>query len=254
MSQDNFSGRLLLPNVDFGAVRDGRRSPLFHYDVDLSVAHSVALGNPVILSVAGDSFYVDKNPSLIGSATVHFQDTTFGSAPAPVFCEPGFIAKVPFTQLLIENTAQPGKIFRFHYGVAIDFTPGASSSVNINGNVMIVPPSYTGAGILTPLVPGPNVIIPPASNVAGIILSQMNVGTEVTVNGLFSVIARNAPPANISDADVIGTSEITCVTGAARTLNYRLPSPVSIPAGKGIYVYVQAGTIYSLSLASAVYI
>lgn len=138
MNQDNYGGILLRPDVDFGQVRDGRRSNLFYYDVDLTVARSSAAGTALVLSVAGDSFFVDKNPAKVGPATVHFQDTTSGTTPAPVYCEPGFIAKVPFTQVLIENVAQPGMIFRFHYGVNIDFQPGASSSVNVNGSVSVI--------------------------------------------------------------------------------------------------------------------
>jgi hypothetical protein len=138
MVKDNYDGILLRPEIDFAQVRDGRRSGLFYYDVDLSVTHNQSNGTHIVLPIAGNSFYVDKNPALIGNAIVHFQDTNFGTAPAPVFCEPGFIAKVPFTQIFIENVAQPGKVFRIHYGVDIDFQPGASSSVTVNGNVSVV--------------------------------------------------------------------------------------------------------------------
>lgn len=138
MNNDTYSGILTRPSTDFNEVRDGRRSSLFYYDVDLSVARSVLAGTAIVLGVAGDSFYVDKNPVKTGAATVHFQDTTSGTAPAPVYCELGFIAKIPFTQLLIENLAQPGKIFRFFYGVDVDFQPGASSSVVVTGTVQTV--------------------------------------------------------------------------------------------------------------------
>lgn len=127
------------PTTPFDAVRDGRRSPIFYFDVDLTNARSKAANTHLLVNVAGDSFLSDKNPYLCGDATVYFQDTALtGLAPAPVYVEPGFIARVPFTQLLIENEAQPGKILRVHYGVNIDFTPGASSSVNVNGSVEVI--------------------------------------------------------------------------------------------------------------------
>lgn len=134
----SYSGALTPSSTDFNEVRDGRRSSLFHYDLDLGVARSQSDGTHFVLPAAGNSFYVDKNPALVGSATVHFQDTTFGNAPAPVFCEPGFIATVPFTQLFFENEAQPDKIFRFMYGVDIDFQPGTSATVAITGNVRVI--------------------------------------------------------------------------------------------------------------------
>lgn len=145
MMKNSYEGILQRPDIDFDEIRDGRRSALFYYDVDLSVARSVSAGTQLIVSTAGDSIYVDKDPTKLGNATVHFQDVTSGTTPAPVYCEPGFIARVPFTQLLIENLVQPGKIFRFFYGVAIDFVPGASTNLVVSGAVNNTPFNFTRA-------------------------------------------------------------------------------------------------------------
>lgn len=123
------------PSSDFRAVRDGRTSTLFYYDVDLTAGRSVIAGNALILPLTGNVFYADTAPQ-IGNTTVHFQDTNLSSQGAPVYISPGFIAKVPFTKLLIENTAQPGKILRFFYGVDVDFISG--NNIAISGNVNIV--------------------------------------------------------------------------------------------------------------------
>jgi hypothetical protein len=128
----------LPPNVDFGMVRDGRRSPLFYYDVDLTNARSIGAGTAETLPLAGDVFMADMNPDLQGDAVVHFQDTNLSSQGAPVYVTRGAIWKLPFTKMLIENAAQPGKRLRFFYGVGVDAAPGASSSVNIAGTVSVI--------------------------------------------------------------------------------------------------------------------
>jgi len=120
------------PSIDLDAVRDGRRAPLLYLDVDLSTVQTIAGGNPVILPISGNSFYVDQDPSIVGNATVHFQDTNLQASSAPIFVGAGFIAKVPFTQLLIENkTAQAGKKLRIVYGTDVDFTAGVNATIAV---------------------------------------------------------------------------------------------------------------------------
>lgn len=128
----------LPPNVDFGAVRDGRRPPFFHYDLDLSTARSLAAGTAEVVELAGDSFYSDIDPVNQGDAVVIFQDTNLSANGAPVYVTRGHIVEAPFTRLLIENAAQPGKRLRFFYGVGIDFKPGAASTVNVSGSVRVI--------------------------------------------------------------------------------------------------------------------
>lgn len=236
---DNYMGQLLSPDVNFSQVRDGRRSPIFYYDVDLTSARSIAAGTHLVLPVAGDSFFVDKSPTLVGPATIHFQDTNFGLASAPVYCEPGAILNVPFTQLLVENTAQPGKVFRFFYGVSLDFTPGSSSSVSIVGNVSIVPPvlsatfQYDFSGTT-----GAQTLIAPASNPSGIILQTMTVfyqspGAAATP----AVSYRTSPPASNISSGTFAHTHMDAV-GGSEFKSYALPAPLSIPAGNGLYLYL----------------
>jgi hypothetical protein len=135
---DNIYGnKLLRPDVDFGMVRDGRRSPIFHFDVDLGTARSIAAGTHAIINLAGDSFYADLDPVNQGEAVVHFEDVNLGAPGAPIYVTRGQIVNTPFTRLLVENTAQPGKRMRFFYGVGLDFKPGASSTVTVNGTVSV---------------------------------------------------------------------------------------------------------------------
>lgn len=124
-----YSGVLLQPTISFDGVRDGRRSTLAWQEIDLSVPRSILNGTHLVINMAGDSFYADKGLSQ-GNAVVRFQDTNLSAGGFPAFAEPGFIGRVPFTQILIENDAQPGKKFLFAFGVNVDFSAGSSTSVN----------------------------------------------------------------------------------------------------------------------------
>lgn len=120
------------PSIDMDAVRDGRRAPIFYIDIPLDSTFSIAGGNALVLPISGNSFYIDQDLSVAGNAYVHFQDTNLQASSVPLYVGAGFIAKVPFTQLLIENkTAQAGKIIRIVYGVDIDFTAGVNATIAI---------------------------------------------------------------------------------------------------------------------------
>jgi hypothetical protein len=137
--QNIYDKVLLGSDVDFNKVRDGRRAPFGFYDVDLSTERSIAAGTQLVLDpIAGDSFYADLDPVNQGDAIVTFQDTNLSAHGSPVYITRGHIVYQPFTKLLIENAAQPGKRLRFFYGVGADFRPGASSSVNVSGVVEVV--------------------------------------------------------------------------------------------------------------------
>lgn len=249
MTKGNYSGIFLQPDVDFSQVRDGRRSSLFYYDVDLSVARNVKLGTELILPVAGDSFYVDKNPSLVGPATVHFQDVTSGIAPAPVYCESGFIASVPFTRLLIENTAQPGKIFRFHYGIDIDFQPGTASTLTISGAVSVTTSIGDGGVICTPIFGPLNAatqLIAPTTNVSGINFYSASceihtlAASLATETSRFTVHASPSPnltsgiPLTKNSSITLHRGGVTGVAGASLRIS-EINKILVIPAGWGVY-------------------
>lgn len=120
------------PSMDMEAVRDGRRAPLLYLDIPLDTVQTIANGNPVILPLSGNSFYIDQDTSIVGNAVVHFQDTNLQQSSAPIYVGPGFIAKVPFTQILVEvKTAQAGKILRIVYGTDVDFTAGLNATISV---------------------------------------------------------------------------------------------------------------------------
>lgn len=126
---------LLAPTTDFEQVRDNRCSMPLWMDIDLSTQRLISDSTAMSINIAGNSFYIDADTSIVGNATVHFQDTNLGNASAPIYVNAGFIANVPFTQILVENTAQSGKRLRIFYGVDIDFQAGVNASINITGTV-----------------------------------------------------------------------------------------------------------------------
>lgn len=137
------------PKTDFAAVRDGRNSLPLWMDIDLTSARSISAGNALSINIAGNSFYIDQDTANVGNSTVHFQDTNLGNSSAPLFVSAGFIANVPFTQILIENTAQPAKRLRIFYGVDIDFQAGVNALLNVI-NTSVVRKSFTsGLGVQT---------------------------------------------------------------------------------------------------------
>lgn len=120
------------PSIDLDAVRDGRRAPLLYLDIPLDTVQTIANGNPIVLPLSGNSFYIDQDTSIVGNAVIHFQDTNLSFSSAPIYVGPGFIAKVPFTQILVEvKTAQAGKILRIVYGTDVDFTAGLNATISV---------------------------------------------------------------------------------------------------------------------------
>lgn len=129
------TNKLIAPSTDFRAVRDGRNSQVFYVDIALDTARSAAAGTGLVLPISGNSFYCDANPT-DGNAFVHFQDTNFDRGPVPLYVSPGTIFNIPYTKILLENSAQPGKKIRIAYGIDVDFQPGSVAQISIAGNVI----------------------------------------------------------------------------------------------------------------------
>lgn len=135
----HFKG-IAIASDNFVAVQGKLRSPVLGYQLDLTNARSIAAGTAVLIMVSGNAFYVDANTD-VGNATVHFQDTNLQIQQPGIFIGPQFIARVPFTQILVENAAQVGKTLRFFYGVDIDFVPGLNNQVVISNAILLDPAS-----------------------------------------------------------------------------------------------------------------
>lgn len=209
----NFPG-FQAPSIDFGPVRDERRAKLFYLDVDLTAARSIAASTSEVINVAGNSFYVDQDTANVGNGIVHFQDSTLSRASAPVYVGPGFIARVPYTQLLIENAAQPGKRLRIFYGVDIDFQAGVNASITLLGqNGSFVDSQFS-------VTNGNQVIV--AANVARrYLLIQNNDGAQtlrVSLDGTAATATKGkrlAPGQSIELQGYVATTAINAMMEAA---------------------------------------
>ncbi len=141
----NFPG-MRPPSVPFTEVRDRRRSFPLYFDVDLSVAHSLAAGTAVVQPVAGTFFYIDNDPTNVGNATVRFLDNS-SPVETPLAVGPGANFRVPFNGLVIENTAQSGKRLRVIYGVDLDFVPGLNQPLTNGGIAVTITTTQPGAPV-----------------------------------------------------------------------------------------------------------
>lgn len=176
--------------TDFNRVRDGRNSMPLYYDVDLSAARSITAGTALVINIAGNSFFCDQDVSVGGVATVHFQDTSYGRASAPFTVTAGFIAQVPFTQLLVENSAQSGKRMRIFYGVDLDFIPGSGGVVSLNGAVSVSPGS-TVTEANTVLTAGVAAVVAPAASSRKLLMLRNGGAGPVYIGA--STVTANSP-------------------------------------------------------------
>jgi hypothetical protein len=228
---------LISPTTDFGAVRARRRAGPLHYDVDLSTARSLVAGTALVLPIAGNSLYVDQKAST-GAAQVHFVDDTFSLGNTGITVFAGFIARVPFTQLVIQNSAQPGQTIRIVYGVDLDFVPGAGAGVtvtnalNVNDQIsdacrvdVIALPTAIGVNQVTQL-------LAPAANPRGTLIRHINESISAGAGGTiasFTVAATSAPAAIASIANAVQLMQSTSSSTTATErdvpiMNRRIPA------------------------------
>lgn len=209
------------PSIDMEAVRDGRRAPLMYLDIPLDSTFTIAAGNPMILPLSGNSFYIDQDPSIVGNATVHFQDTNLQTASAPIFVGAGFIAKVPFTQLLIENkTAQAGKVLRVIYGTDVDFTAGVNATIAVTDQA---PVRFTGTSGQHTSTTTSSSIIP--ANAARKFLMIQNKDAAIPIYIAFGVTATVAsgfrldPSATMTLDSAVCTNALSSITASGTNAN-----------------------------------
>lgn len=233
---------LAAPIQDMQAVRDRRRTGVLYADIDLSQARSLAAGTALVLPINGTVLYIDQKENS-GFAVVHVQDETFTIANTPITVYPGFILQAPFTQLILENEAQPGQTLRILYGVDIAFVPGSGAGVTVVNPVNILdridPVCGTtrsdllvavAANVLTTL-------LAPAANPRGVRLRHLVQTVQPGAGGSITqwVVASTSAPATI------GTKANTVQLGLAQNTAAALLNQGGeainreIPPGWGIY-------------------
>lgn len=228
------------PTTDFAAVRDGRRSMPLWLDVDLSTARSISAGNAQVINIAGNSFYVDADTINVGIATLHFQDTNLGNSSAPMTAAPGFVANVPFTQILVENTAQAGKRLRIFYGVDIDFRAGVNASVisgvvQVSGLIPAAPVSFAKSNTALVAVT-PEQVFAAGANVNGAIIWDAAFTSANAVGiPLVSLLAKSTAPASAIDGNLILSTDNGSFGNATYYGFGSTKQGTKIAAGLGLY-------------------
>lgn len=232
-----YSDLLQKPSSNFQAVRDGRASMPFYIDVDLTTARVDSAGTGLMLNIAGNSFYIDANPT-DGTAFVEFQDNASDGASVNLYCSPGVIFKIPFTQLKIVNSAQAGKKIRIVYGVDVDFYSGSVAQVAVSGSSTIRPEGKTG-NYASVAVAGAGAvsIFTNAQNPNGVIILGAGISDYPLVGCTQTFIANTASPANVADGDIILASTMQTINGASSPIFNTLTIPQFIAAGIGLYFY-----------------
>lgn len=222
--------QLISPSSNFNRVRDGRNAPDAYIDVDLSVI------SDRIINIAGNSFYADATPS-DGNCTVYFQETDNQRGPTPFYVSPGFIARIPFTQIRVVNSSvQAGKKIRLVYGVDIDFQPGSVAQVSINqiASYPIYQPvgalGFGGGTVLLSAAGGAVDLVAAAANTKGFILYMAELNMTCTVagaNDMYMYLTNEpyAPPLTYkvllwARAQIVG-----------QQVNTKIQSPIIVPAG-----------------------
>jgi hypothetical protein len=247
---------LAKPSFPANDVSSRIKTELLSYEVDLSTARTfTSLAQPFLdLNIVGNAFFVDQN-SDVGNATVVFADQPLPGTVVPVYVQAGFIARVPFTRVMIANTAQAGKKLRFFYGVDIDFVPSINGTFSISGTVGVTPTlgtngATTDQGYIygasyksttTLAANTPDTVFTPAANANGAIVWDCGFSQRGTPGAAASFIAKNGAPATIIDGDVICQGDQWGVD-ASTPKSYiagKMPRVTRIAAGKGLY-YISA--------------
>ena len=235
------------PALDFLSVRDQLRAQPFSRELDLSAARSIAAGTQEVVELAGNSFYVDPiidaaGNSIGGVAVARFEDTRLSAPSTPFTIRDNFNARIPFTRILIENPAQPGKRLRIIYGVDVDFVPGFSASVSIAGTVGVTELglSYGAAYISNTNLAalGNENIFTAGANVAGARVVEAGIITSGNAtNNLAVLLSKATAPATLIDGHAL--LQASTLSAGNYSPSNLLQVPKVVPAGRGLFAIAQ---------------
>lgn len=229
------------PSSDYAGLMNGLLSKALVFELDLSIARNFADNSASVLTITGNSFYVDQAPD-VGTAYVQFEgvpDKTDPLIQPAFYVQAGWTARVPYHTLRIANTAQSGKKLRIMYGTDIDFIPSLNGQVAITGSVNATPYGmpYTAAykSLTSQAAATPDTVFAPGANPNGAIVWAAGFASNNTgAASAFGIgfVAKTSAPATVIDGDTILLPTAT-PTGA----NFigELNNPVFIAAGKGLY-------------------
>lgn len=242
---------ILQPSTDFQRVRDQRAVQPKHYDVDLSVARSAAAGTALVLPLAGNFLYVDQRAGT-GYARVFFEDVTNTATPVTIFA--GALWRAPFTEIAIENEAQPGATLRLVYGLDIDALPISAAGVTVL-NALTIQDSISSACAFTqtPLSTAitaftATTLLAAAANPRGVRLRSFGVNCQAGAGGSCTIRLLAASVAPVALATQANAYEIvTTQSSGALVVRDELALQRLIPAGWGIFAAHNVATAVALN-------
>jgi hypothetical protein len=229
-------GGVTVPSSDFNAVNNGLKIPYEIIEIDLSIPRSIALNTQDERSLQGNSVYIDQNTD-VGVATLILQGNSKMAPPGRIYVQPGANFQIPFTRLILENLAQPGKVMRIFYGVDIDFKPGVSAPLIIAGVVSTAEQGalYGSAFSSTSLITAgtPLNVFLAASNPNGFRIHDARLGgVNGTNTSALALLSKASAPATLIDGDVLMTDDIGWTSGAAFYSRGKLLAVRRVSGGK----------------------
>lgn len=156
----NFPG-ISQPTTDFLAIRSQLRTPPLFVDVDLTSARAISANSQQLLTISGNFIYCDPKLSS-GVATGYFVGLDGKATPITLY--PGAAFDVPFTSIVIENTAQPSAGLRLIYGTDIAFRPANAAGVSILNAISVIDAGYQRTTSRVAFQMGINVVAGGAGN------------------------------------------------------------------------------------------
>jgi hypothetical protein len=230
------------PSYNFDALIDGTRTTPFVYEIDLSTARSFTAGTAQQIRITGNCLMIDSAPD-VGNGYLIFegvQDNTAGQIRAPIYAQPGFVTRLPFANVYVANTAQPGKKLRFIYGIDLEFQMLAPSRVTAKP-AAATPTNYFQCS--TFLV-GALTIISPASNTNGATIWKYEGFAQNATPGIIVLLAKSTTPTALNDGQCIGAASMVFSDGTYWFYPFNSTTPIQIAPGLGVYAYAQSTANY----------
>jgi hypothetical protein len=263
---------------NFNSTRQALRSKPFCVTIDLSVARDV--DSMLNLPIAGNVFYIDQRANT-GTARIHFQDQTPLGCPITVFA--GFLAEIPFTQIAIENDAQPGQSLQIIFGTDLKFIPSNAAGISLLNAVSVVDggrvrtksnqaffaraacspvaAQNSACGIQNKSVAaGSNIYVESlilSSDTPGILVIGYNSVASISVLANIlagSVVSKNAGHIGSEVTEsrwqnagfTSQSSGFTCLVSANVPLMYVFREPILLSSGEGICFFIAGGVNVNL--------
>jgi hypothetical protein len=242
-----------------GITADKRNRVIPHSNLRRQVILLDNALNAVQFRVSGDFVFFDSNSTGIG--LVQLNNTS--EDPWPALAQNG-ISDMPFQDIFITSTAQPGKVLNLWYGTRARFLTAAQAIASIGSIIapvnVIGPRGMFGAPVLAdqPVLSedtgfaygaaqasitllaqnATEQVFAAASNINGAIIWAAEAFSDLGAVGIgrIGLLAKATAPTSAIDGDVIFSSANNFVTAVGIVVGSQyMPRSVRIASGKGLW-------------------